>query len=167
MPVIKKLSSLSSIKRKTPTDRLPTGFLNDNSVTGEMIRDNVVESRHLSPVPLRLDYGAYSPTVTMSSNVADASVAANFKLLGSGNRSIAVHNLRDGQTISILVQGAVNNVISFTAYSNAGVTTLSSFFAAGQNGTMSSSFSLFTLMRIGGSSGAGSNFVVIGVMHGM
>lgn len=48
MPIVKKLSSLVSIKRKTPTDRLPTGYLGDNAVATAMLRDGAVTPAKLS-----------------------------------------------------------------------------------------------------------------------
>lgn len=116
---------------------------------------------------LKLDYGVFSPTVDVSSNTVNASLGANFKALGSGNRTLSVHNMKDGQSVTILVQGAVNNTITIAAYSDAGSTALSVKFAAGQDGIMASAWSLFTVMRIGGTSGAGANFAVVGVMHGI
>jgi hypothetical protein len=116
---------------------------------------------------LKLDYGVFSPTVDVSSNTVNAALGANFKALGSGNRTLSVHNMKDGQSVSILVQGAVNNTITIAAYSDAGSTALSVKFAAGQDGIMASAWSLFTVMRIGGTSGAGANFAIVGVMHGI
>lgn len=116
---------------------------------------------------VKIDYGVFSPTVDVSSNLVNASLGANFKVLGSGNRTIAVHNMKDGQSVTVLVQGAANDVITFDVYADAGVTGLTEKFAAGQNGIMASAWSLFTIMRIGGTSGAGANFAVIGVMHGI
>lgn len=55
MPIVKKLSSLVSIKRKTPTDRLPTGYLGDNAVATAMLRDGAVTPAKLSfPIASRL-----------------------------------------------------------------------------------------------------------------
>jgi len=116
---------------------------------------------------VKIDYGVFSPTVDVSSNLVNASLGANFKVLGSGNRTIAIHNMKDGQSVTVLVQGAANDVITFDTYADAGVTGLTEKFAAGQNGIMASAWSLFTIMRIGGTSGAGANFAVIGVMHGI
>jgi len=116
---------------------------------------------------VKIDYGVFIPTVDVSSNLVNASLGANFKVLGSGNRTIAIHNMKDGQSVTVLVQGAANDVITFDTYADAGVTGLTEKFAAGQNGIMASAWSLFTIMRIGGTSGAGANFAVIGVMHGI
>lgn len=116
---------------------------------------------------VKIDYGIFSPTVDVSANTVIASLGANFKALGSGNRTISIHDLKDGQSVTILIQGAVNNTITINAYSDGGITPLSVKFAAGQNGIMASAWSLFTVMRIGGTSGAGANFAVVGVMHGI
>ena len=116
---------------------------------------------------LKIDYGVFSPTVDASSNLVNAALGANFKVLGSGNRTINIHNIKDGQSVTLLVQGAANNIITLQAYSDAGITALSVKFAAGQTGTMSSAWSMFTVMAIGGTSGAGANFAIIGVMHGI
>lgn len=116
---------------------------------------------------VKIDYGVFSPTVDVSSNIANASLGANFKALGSGSRTLSVHNMKDGQSITLLVQGAANDVITIAAYSDAGTTALSVKYGAGQNGTMASAWSLFTVMRIGGTSGSGANFAVVGVMHGI
>jgi len=116
---------------------------------------------------VKIDYGVFSPTVDVSGDIANASLGANFKALGSGNRTLSVHNMKDGQSVTVLVQGALNNVITLNAYSDAGSTALSVKFAAGQDGIMASAWSLFTVMRIGGTSGAGANFAVVGVMHGI
>lgn len=99
---------------------------------------------------LKIDYGVFSPTVLVSSNIANAALGANFKVLGSGNRTINVHNMKDGQSVTMLVQGAVNNVITLQAYTDAGVSPLTVKFAAGQSGTMASTWSMFTVMAIGG-----------------
>ena len=116
---------------------------------------------------VKIDYGVYSPTVDVSGDTIKASLGANFKVLGSGNRTIFVHDLEDGQSVTVLVQGALNNVITINAYSDNGVTPLSVKFASGQDGTMASAWSIFTVIRIGGTSGAGANFAVVGVMHGI
>ena len=116
---------------------------------------------------VKIDYGVFSPTVDVSGDIVNASLGANFKALGSGNRTLSIHNMKDGQSVTVLVQGALNNVITLNAYSDAGSTALSVKFAAGQDGIMASAWSLFTVMRIGGTSGAGANFAVVGVMHGI
>lgn len=116
---------------------------------------------------VKIDYGVYSPTVDVSSNIVNGNLGANFKALGSGSRTLNVHNMKDGQSVTILVQGAANDVITIQAYSDAGSTALTVKFAAGQTNTMASAWSLFTVMRIGGTSGAGANFAVVGVMHGI
>ena len=116
---------------------------------------------------VKIDYGVFSPTVEVSGNIVKASLGANFKVLGSGNRTISVHDLEDGQSVTVLVQGNTNDEITISAYSDGGTSPLSVKFAAGQNGTMASAWSLFTVMRIGGLSGDGANFAIVGVMHGI
>jgi len=157
MPIIKKLSSLASIKRKTPTDRLPTGYLNDNSVTSDMIRNLAVKYRHI-------DLGS---TIT-TTGVVDASLGASFRDARSGSRTIAVHNIRDGQSISILVFGASSDVITITSFSDAGVTSIPIKYGAGQNGQMTSTTSLFTVFCIGQDLNVGSQSIaIIGPIHGI
>lgn len=124
---------------------------------------------------VKIDYGVFSPTrvySTTGSITIDASLGANFKILdtspnpNASGRTISVQNLKDGQSVSILVEGVTNRQITINATGDENVT-LDTRFAAGQNGTMASAWSLFTIMRIGGTSGDGANFAVIGVMHGI
>jgi hypothetical protein len=136
----------------------------NSAITGSTLTD--LKTRYQDG-SLKIDYGVFSPTVDVSGNLVNAALGANFKVLGSGSRTIAVHNMKDGQSVTILVQGAVNDVIAFDTYADAGLTGLTEKFAAGQNGIMASAWSLFTIMRIGGTSGAGSNFAIVGVMHGI
>jgi len=136
----------------------------NSAITGTALTD--LQTRYQDG-SLRIDYGVFSPTVTAGGNAVDSSLGANFKVLGSGNRTLSVYNIKDGQSVTILVQGAINDVITLNAYSDGGSTALSVKFAAGQNGIMASAWSLFTVMRIGGTTGAGANFAVVGVMHGI
>jgi hypothetical protein len=155
MPIIKKLSSLASIKRKTPTDRLPTGYLNDNSVTSDMIRDLAVKYRHL-------DLGS---TIN-STGTIEAFQGNSFLDARTGSRTININNLRDGQSLSILVLGASTNVITINAYSDTGITSLPVKYGAGQNGQMASAYSIFTVFRIGQTL-TDPGIVIIGPIHGI
>jgi len=111
----------------------------------------------------KINYGVYSPTVTTVSGVADANLGNSFRDMRTGNRTIAVHNLKDGQSLTVLVQGALNNVITIAVFSDAGVTSVPVKYGAGQSGTMASTYSLFTVYRVGGD----LNFAVIGPIHGI
>lgn len=111
----------------------------------------------------KINYGVYSPTVTTVSGIANANLGNSFRDMRTGNRTIAVHNLKDGQSLTILVQGAANSVITITAFSDAGTTSVPVKYGAGQSGTMTSIYSLFTVYRIGGD----LNFAVIGPIHGI
>lgn len=105
----------------------------------------------------------YTSTTTTVSGVANAALGSSFRDIRSGNRTIAIHNLKDGQSLSVLVQGAANNVITITAFSDAGTTSVPVKYGAGQNGIMASAYSLFTIYRIGGD----INICVIGPIHGI
>ena len=111
----------------------------------------------------KINYGVYSPTNTALSGVVNANLGNSFRDVRSGNRSIAVHNLKDGQSLTVLVSGAVNNTITILAYSDAGVTSIPVKFGAGQSGVMASAYSLFTVYRIGG----GLNMCIVGPIHGI
>jgi hypothetical protein len=111
----------------------------------------------------KINYGVYSPTVTAVSGVVNANLGNSFRDVRTGNRAIAIHNLKDGQSVTILVQGAATNVITITAYSDNGITTIPVKYGAGQSGVMASTYSLFTVYRVGGS----LNFAVIGPIHGI
>jgi hypothetical protein len=111
----------------------------------------------------KINYGVYSPTVTTVSGIANANLGNSFRDIRTGNRTIAVHNLKDGQSITILVSGALNNTITVTAYSDAGTTSIPVKYGAGQGGIMSSVYSLFTVYRIGGD----LNMCVVGPIHGI
>jgi hypothetical protein len=105
--------------------------------------------------------GGGSATISASTGIVDANSGTSFSDTRTGNRTIAVHNLGDGQSVAILVSGAANNVITITAYSDAGVTSVPVKYGAGQSGTMASAYSLFTIYRIG------SSFCVVGPIHGV
>lgn len=111
----------------------------------------------------KINYGVYSPTVTTVSGIVDANFGNSFRDIRTGNRTIAVHNLKDGQSVTILVQGAATNVIAIATYSDNGITSIPTKYGAGQSGTMASAYSLFTVYRVGGS----LNFAVIGPIHGI
>jgi hypothetical protein len=111
----------------------------------------------------KINYGVYSPTVTTVSGIANANFGNSFRDMRTGNRTINVHNLKDGQSLTILVQGALNNVITIAVFSDAGVTSVPVKYGAGQSGTMASAYSLFTVYRVGGD----LNFAVIGPIHGI
>jgi hypothetical protein len=111
----------------------------------------------------KINYGVYSPTNTALSGVVNANLGNSFRDVRSGNRSIAVHNLKDGQSVTILVQGAATNVITITAFSDAGITSIPVKYGAGQGGIMASAYSLFTIYRIGGA----LNLAIIGPIHGI
>lgn len=108
-----------------------------------------------------LNYGMFSPTVTVTDNIVNASLGANFSVLGSGNRTVNIHNIKDGQSLTILVSGAAGNVISFQAYEGSGATPLTIQFGSAAGTTMVSTYSLFTIYRIGGS----LNLVVLFACH--
>lgn len=105
----------------------------------------------------------YTATTTTVSGIANAALGSSFRDIRTGNRTIAIHNLKDGQSLSVLVQGAVNNDITITAFSDAGITSVPVKFGAGQNGIMASAYSLFTIYRIGGD----INICVVGPIHGI
>ena len=115
---------------------------------------------------VKIDYGVFSPTVFVYDDKVNAKTGATFKLFGSGSRTVNINNIKDGQSVTLLVQGSANTVITLRAYTDEGTTLLTSVFAAGQNGTMASNWSLFTVMRIGGTVAEGS-IAIIGVMHGI
>lgn len=119
----------------------------NSAITGSTLTD--LKTRYQDG-SLKIDYGVFSPTVDVSGNLINAALGANFKVLGSGSRTIAVHNMKDGQSVTVLVQGAANNVITLQAYTDAGITPLIVKFAAGQNNIMASTWSMFTVMAIGG-----------------
>lgn len=105
----------------------------------------------------------YSPTLDTVSGVVNANLGSSFRDTNTGNRTIAVHNLKDGQSVNIMVQGAINDVITITAFSDSGVTSIPVKYGAGQNGVMASTYSLFAIYRIGGA----FDFVTVGPVHGI
>ena len=111
----------------------------------------------------KINYGVYSPTVTTVLGIVNANLGNSFRDVRTGNRAIAVHNLKDGQSLTVLVQGALSNVITIAVFSDAGVTSVPVKYGAGQSGTMASTYSLFTVYRVGGD----LNFAVIGPIHGI
>lgn len=111
----------------------------------------------------KINYGVYSPTVTSSNGTINANLGNSFRDNREGSRNISVHNLKDGQSVTILVDGAVNNVITVDVYSDNGITSVPTKYGAGQSGTMASTYSLFTVYRIGGE----VNFAIIGPIHGI
>lgn len=103
------------------------------------------------------------PTATNATNTIDARNGSTWINTPTGSRTVNIHHLADGQTVSILCAGAANVVITIAAYSDAGSTSVPVKFGAGQNGTMSSSYSLFTIYRIAGA----VNWAVVGPIHGL
>lgn len=93
----------------------------------------------------------YNPTQTGAS--IDAATGNAFVQNGSGTRTITLTNLSDGQCISVVVQGASGNVISWTT---AGLTQKTSPI---YSNTMLSTLSFYSIQRLG------SN-VYISVSHG-
>jgi hypothetical protein len=104
-----------------------------------------------------------SESAAITGNTIDARLGNNFVNNLTGSRTIAVHNLGEGSTVSILCSGSANNVITIQAFSDAGITPVTVKYAAGQDGTMASAYSLFTIYRIGGS----FNWAIVGPMHGI
>jgi hypothetical protein len=104
----------------------------------------------------------FQSTVTIGNSI-DARTNSNFLNTGSGSRTITVTNIQDGKTIAILCPGQANDIISIVAYADDGLTPLTVKYGAGQNGTMASTYSLFTLLRVGGS----LNWVIVGPIHGI
>jgi microcystin-dependent protein len=120
MAIIKKLSSLTAIKRKTPTDRQPTGFVNNDSITSSMIRDLAVQTRHLGfilsggtgvtySLPARIFGVTTSATAYQfvrftgtTFTAAQANNASNATVLG-----VLVPNF-NGQAVDVVTQGVVN-----------------------------------------------------------
>jgi len=110
------------------------------------------------------DSGTAGSVLDMSSTTIDCNLASNFRHLGqTGNRTYNIHNFPDGKSISVLLSGQANNVITFNAYSDAGTTPLTVKYGAGQNGTMASAYTLFTFFRAGGN----LNWVIVGPIHGI
>lgn len=100
----------------------------------------------------------------LTGTTIDCDIGNNFRHLSqSGNRTYNIHNFKDNSSISVLVSGQANNVITFNAYSDAGVTPLVVKYGAGQNGTMASAYTLFSFFRSGGDLG----YVVVGPIHGI
>lgn len=99
----------------------------------------------------KVNYGVYSPTNTSLSGVVNSNLGNSFRDVRTGSRAIAIHNLKDGQSLTVLVSGASGNVITFSAYSDNGVTSLPIQYGSGYTNTMVSPYSLFTVYRIGGS----------------
>lgn len=104
---------------------------------------------------------ALGPTLSTVSAVADCRLGNSFKDERTGSRTISIHNIKDGQSIGILVQGQTSDVITITAFSDSGVTQVPVKYGAGQNGQMVSTYSLFTIYRIG------NDFCVVGPIHGI
>jgi hypothetical protein len=114
---------------------------------------------------------SYSPSTYMdffqsaaqASDTIDANLGSNFINTGTGSRTITINNLKDGMTVSIVCPGATGNVITIAAHADNGVTPLTVKYGAGQDGTMISAYSLFTVFRVGGS----LNWAIVGPIHGI
>jgi len=127
-----------------------------------------------SPAPLVLPQGlgktttqgSSSPTVAITTNVAVNCALSNVfsYSFGTGNRTIPIHNLENGQTISVLVTGAVGNIITFNCFSDAGITLVTTKVPAYASTTMSSTQSIFNITRFVAGS---TNWAVVAPFHGL
>jgi hypothetical protein len=127
-----------------------------------------------SPSPLVLpqglgkttSQGSNTPTVSITTNVAvNCSLSNVFSYsFGTGNRTIPIHNLENGQTISVLVTGANGNQITFNCFSDAGITAVTTKVPAYASTTMASAQSIFNITRVS----AGSiNWAIVAPFHGL
>lgn len=117
MPIVKKLSSLVSIKRKTPTDRLPTGYLGDNAVATPMLRDGGVTPAKLSfalpttlvNMPLAAGVVSQGQVVYWAGSAFDLALATTPTLSKVVGFAI---NDQTGALKDVLVSGVVQNVFT-------------------------------------------------------
>ena len=124
---------------------------------------NLNQPPHSSPtywVPL-VQAGTVTPstggTTGAVTSTCDAQLGASFSVGAGagGSATITINDLIDGQTINILKTGAAGNVITF-----AGLSGLTQHTGITYSNTMTSTYSMFTLTRIG-------TFVIINALHGI
>jgi hypothetical protein len=114
MPFVKKLNSLVTVKRKTSTDRQPTGFLGANSIIGSMIQDATIPSQKLqfgipSIVTGVTSTAIQGKAVTYNGTQFVAALADN--VTNSRVHGIIVNDSGGNPTL-LFVNGAVVNVFS-------------------------------------------------------
>lgn len=99
MPFVKRLNSLLTVKRKTSTDRMPTGFLGANAIIGSMIQPATI-------TPDKLTFGIPS-IITGVTSTATAGQAVTYN--GSTFVPALADNINDSRVHGIIVNDQDNN----------------------------------------------------------
>lgn len=110
--------------------------------------------------------GSNSTAISVSTNIACNGSASNvfdYTYRASATRTIQINNLASGQTIAVLVTGLAGDVITFSCFSDAGTTAVTSKVAAYASMVMTTTQSLFNITRVTGS----LNWAVITPYHGL
>lgn len=110
--------------------------------------------------------GSYSLTVSITTDLAcdaDQSNVFNYTYRASSTRTIPVHNLSSGQTITILVTGVANDIIIFNCYSDSGLTPVTVKVPAYNSLNMTTTQSVYNITRVTGS----VNWAIICPLHGL
>lgn len=136
MPIVKKLSSLVSIKRKTPTDRLPTGYLGNNAVATPMIRDGAVTPDKLSfslpttlvNMPLAVGVVSQGQAVYWAGSAFDLALATTpilSKVVGFtiNDETGALKDVVVSGVVKGVFTGLTPNAVYYLSQSSAGVIT--------------------------------------------
>ena len=97
--ILKRLTSVLTVKRKTSTDRAPTGFLQNSSVVNSMIQDRTIQ-----PSKLVYQYETFDAVVGTSAQVT-AGLATHSSV------TAAVASLSSGGSIFILPGTYTENVV--------------------------------------------------------
>jgi hypothetical protein len=110
--------------------------------------------------------GSYSTTVSVTTNVAcdaNQSNVFNYTYRVSATRTIPIHNLASGQTITVLVTGVANDIITFNCFSDSGLTAVTVKVPAYNSLTMTTTQSVYNITRVTGS----VNWAIVCPLHGL
>lgn len=110
--------------------------------------------------------GSNSTAVTVSTNVACNANLTNvfdYTYRVSATRTIPIHNLASGQTVTVLVSGNAGDAVTFNCFSDAGVTTITSKVSAYNGMSLTTAKSVFNITRVTGS----VNWAIIAPLHGL
>lgn len=110
--------------------------------------------------------GSNSTAVTVSTNVACNASLTNvfdFTYRVSSTRTIPIHNLASGQTVTVLVTGLAGDAITFSCFSDSGTTSVTSKIPSYNSLVMTTTQSVYNITRVTGS----LNWAIICPLHGL